>query len=586
MSAGPGWANFAGPRVDLASPLLNLFQLYQQNYDQSKKQAGLDQVASAIQSGKGVDYNTLASTIIRGGDLGSGLGLLKMGQTDAADKAALGAIFGGSTPSAPAAATSPSPIIQSGDQKAFAASIMPLAIEASKKTGIDPRLIVAQAALETGWGRSAPGNNLFGIKGPGQTLETSEVVGGQPQRTMASFRAFGSPQEATDAYVDLISRNQRYGPVRAAQGLEAQAAALGKSGYATDPAYGQKVLQIAQGLTPGAPSDVPAAGSQPAQFAIPGQGGQPTLRLSATGLENVSIPKLVAAGFAPGLSQSAKDTIREVLKAKLEESKMPEDAKLHQWAVATGQIPQGMDFISFKRELAGDKPTTVTDPYGNLLQHDPTTKTWKPLDVAGVTRPAGIPATANPKTYMEEVAKKTVAEEQTSTERQQAAQDVLPHLNRAYEAYKRLSELGGIGPTVASGPARFVTSRFHTEAESLRQEYEAARSELELAKAQIRLKGQGQITEGERALLRHTFPPLEASDPKTGLKTLDLVRSEVTRAMQGQGLPTRQVTSQGTQTTGAASAVLDQARDAISRGASREAVIERLRANGIDPSRL
>ncbi len=120
--------------------------------------------------------------------------------------------------------------------------------------------------LESGWGKSAPGNNLFGIKSHGlpggNTLPTTEVVGGQPVAAQDSFRAYASPADSVAGYADFILNNKRYAPVRAAQGLEAQAAALGQSGYATDPAYGQKVLQIAQGLPQSAVPQV-ADASQP-----------------------------------------------------------------------------------------------------------------------------------------------------------------------------------------------------------------------------------------------------------------------------------------------------------------------------------
>jgi hypothetical protein len=141
--------------------------------------------------------------------------------------------------------------IPAGGQE-FTSAVMPLAQAASEKTGIDPRLIVAQAALETGYGKSAPGNNLFGIKSHGQpggnVLPTTEVVNGQPVRTTDSFAAYASPADSANGYADFINKNPRYAPLKAARGLEAQAAALGQSGYATDPNYGQKVLSIAQKL--------------------------------------------------------------------------------------------------------------------------------------------------------------------------------------------------------------------------------------------------------------------------------------------------------------------------------------------------
>lgn len=140
----------------------------------------------------------------------------------------------------------------SGSQEEFVAMLMPAAIEASKRTGIDPRIIVAQAAQETGWGRSAPGNNYFGIKshgkGGGQTFTTHEVINGKRVKINDSFRQFGSPADSVAGYADFMLENPRYGEMRSAQGLDAQLAALGASGYATDPNYASSVGSIARGI--------------------------------------------------------------------------------------------------------------------------------------------------------------------------------------------------------------------------------------------------------------------------------------------------------------------------------------------------
>lgn len=154
----------------------------------------------------------------------------------------------------------PSAAASNPDKDAFIAKYSPIAEEASKRTGVDARLILAQAGLETGWGKSMPGNNLFGIKSHGQSggniLPTTEVVDGQPVRTTDSFRAYASPEESGAGYADFILKNPRYAGVRNAQGLDAQAEALGRSGYATDPEYGSKVGTIARSLPTG-PQSVP-----------------------------------------------------------------------------------------------------------------------------------------------------------------------------------------------------------------------------------------------------------------------------------------------------------------------------------------
>lgn len=198
-----------------------------------------------------------------------------------------------------------------GSNADFVSAMLPHAIEASKATGVDPRIILAQSAIETGFGRSAPGNNYFGIKSHGEaggnTMATTEVVDGQPVRVNDSFRAFPSMAASAAGYADFLNKNPRYAGLKSAQGLEAQAAALQASGYATDPHYGGKVLSIARrlplpngagaapapgqpvavanneaetqaleqrmGMVPGqtAQADMPAPGAIPAGFVIPGQ---------------------------------------------------------------------------------------------------------------------------------------------------------------------------------------------------------------------------------------------------------------------------------------------------------------------------
>jgi hypothetical protein len=73
-------------------------------------------------------------------------------------------------------------------------------------------------------------------------------VNGQPVKTTDSFMSYASPADSANGYADFINKNPRYAAVKSASGLDAQAEALGQSGYATDPNYGQKVLQIARSL--------------------------------------------------------------------------------------------------------------------------------------------------------------------------------------------------------------------------------------------------------------------------------------------------------------------------------------------------
>ena len=107
-----------------------------------------------------------------------------------------------------------------------------------------PEVAAAQAMLESQGGRHVGGaNNFFGIKGPGNTANTTEVVGGKSVPTKASFQNFATPQAAFQHRLGLL--NSRY-PGYNAPSTGAAVQALVKGGYATDPQYGQKLMGIIQ----------------------------------------------------------------------------------------------------------------------------------------------------------------------------------------------------------------------------------------------------------------------------------------------------------------------------------------------------
>lgn len=158
----------------------------------------------------------------------------------------------------------------------FIDALMPHALVASQRTGIDPRIIIAQSAQETGWGRSAPGNNYFGIKshskGGGQTFTTHEYINGQRVKINDSFRQYGGIGDSVQGYADFMLENPRYRPMREAEGLDAQLAALGASGYATDPNYASSVGSIARSIAlDGLPGTGPASPVRQAANQIPTQ---------------------------------------------------------------------------------------------------------------------------------------------------------------------------------------------------------------------------------------------------------------------------------------------------------------------------
>lgn len=145
-------------------------------------------------------------------------------------------------------------------QQTFYDTLWPLAVREGQRSGLDPRLIFAQSALETGWGRSVPNNNYFGIKGPGGTQTTREFLNGAWVTIRDTFRGYSSASESAAEYTDFLKSNPRYKSLLSSQGLEAQLKALGASGYATDPGYVDKLRSIIGGL-PGSSGGVPQSGS-------------------------------------------------------------------------------------------------------------------------------------------------------------------------------------------------------------------------------------------------------------------------------------------------------------------------------------
>ena len=147
-------------------------------------------------------------------------------------------------------------------QDEFVATMLPMAKAAAARIGIDPKYLVAQAALETGWGKSvmraedgSSSHNLFGIKA-GQSWQggqaraiTSEFRDGAMVKETAQFRSYSSYQDSFHDLVTLLQSNDRYKEVvKSADNPEQFVRELQKAGYATDPAYASKISQIAKNM--------------------------------------------------------------------------------------------------------------------------------------------------------------------------------------------------------------------------------------------------------------------------------------------------------------------------------------------------
>ncbi|WP_085577842.1 MULTISPECIES: flagellar assembly peptidoglycan hydrolase FlgJ [unclassified Pseudomonas] len=146
------------------------------------------------------------------------------------------------------------------DADEFVNTMLPMAKEAAARIGVDPRYLVAQAALETGWGKSvmraqdgSSSHNLFGIKASGNwkgdsaRAITSEFRNGQMVKETAEFRSYASYKDSFHDLVTMLQSNNRYQEVlKSADNPEQFVRELQKAGYATDPNYATKISQIAR----------------------------------------------------------------------------------------------------------------------------------------------------------------------------------------------------------------------------------------------------------------------------------------------------------------------------------------------------
>lgn len=141
----------------------------------------------------------------------------------------------------------------------FVAAMLPMAEQAAKQLGVDPNYLVAQAALETGWGkhmqRGANGEssyNLFGIKAHGwqgrsAAAPTSEYINGKFVKINDSFRKYDSFTHSFNDYVSFLQQNPRYEKaLQSAGNAEQYVRELQRAGYATDPDYATKISRIAR----------------------------------------------------------------------------------------------------------------------------------------------------------------------------------------------------------------------------------------------------------------------------------------------------------------------------------------------------
>ncbi len=140
----------------------------------------------------------------------------------------------------------------------FIRQMWPQAQQAAKELGVDAKVLLAQSALETGWGKHVMHNkegqnshNLFGIKashgwdGKTVSLQTVEYNNGVAAKQQANFRAYDSYQDSFSDYVQFLKQNPRYQQaLEKVDSNEGFIKGLQKAGYATDPTYAKKIISI------------------------------------------------------------------------------------------------------------------------------------------------------------------------------------------------------------------------------------------------------------------------------------------------------------------------------------------------------
>jgi flagellar protein FlgJ len=156
------------------------------------------------------------------------------------------------------AATAPSTAATGEHAAQFVQKVLPTIQRAAQALGVNPLGMLAQAALETGWGQrmprtadGSPSLNLFGVKagdgwdGARAVADTVEISGGVATQRRTAFRAYGSIEDSVSDFAKLLSSSPRYREAVAAGGsAQSYVESIAKSGYATDPEYGNKLNQL------------------------------------------------------------------------------------------------------------------------------------------------------------------------------------------------------------------------------------------------------------------------------------------------------------------------------------------------------
>lgn len=131
----------------------------------------------------------------------------------------------------------------------FISSIAPGAQVTMRSKGVLSSLTIAQAALESGWGVHAPGNNLFGIKaygwnGPTQILKTTEYIGGKTVTISDVFRVYSSWAASVEDHAEFLVKNSRYKNIIGVSDFKKVCSLIQEDGYATEQDYAQQLINL------------------------------------------------------------------------------------------------------------------------------------------------------------------------------------------------------------------------------------------------------------------------------------------------------------------------------------------------------
>ena len=193
-----------------------------------------DQLAVQLSQGRGIGLADMLIRQLSQGARGAGAGAVVPDKDDAGAS-------GSATPE---------------QKQKFIDEMLPHATAAARALGVDARAIVAQAALETGWGTSQPADaggqshNYFGIKagaswrGASVGADTTEFSAGVAGTEQARFRAYGSLAENVADYVRVLREPRYAAALGTGSDVHAFATALQRGGYATDPGYADKLMSV------------------------------------------------------------------------------------------------------------------------------------------------------------------------------------------------------------------------------------------------------------------------------------------------------------------------------------------------------